>query len=148
MKISWDQYFIKMAFLVSERSTCLRRQIGAVIVKNHQVIATGYNGACSKMEECIDVGCIRDEKGINSGERHEICRAVHAEQNAIIQAALHGTSTEGATMYCTHSPCILCAKMIVNAKIERVVCAELYSEQTFRKLFEKAGIEFCYEPFQ
>lgn len=145
-RISWDQYFLKMAFLAAERSTCVRRQIGAVLVKDNQILATGYNGACAGTKDCLELGCLREEKGIKSGENQEICRAVHAEQNAIIQAALHGTAIQGATLYCTHSPCILCAKMMTNAKIKRCVCANMYSEEEFRRLFDEAGIEFCYVP--
>jgi dCMP deaminase len=142
-KLSWDEYFMQIAYLCAKRSTCLRRQVGAVIVLDNQIISTGYNGACSKLEECIDVGCLRDEQGIRSGERHEICRAVHAEQNAIIQAAVRGVSLKGGTVYCTHSPCILCAKMIVNAQIKRCVVSEAYSEKNYVELFEKAGVEVC-----
>ena len=145
-RISWDHYFLKMAFLASERSTCLRRHIGAVIVMNNQVLSTGYNGACSGIKDCRELGCLREQ--ISSGERHELCRAVHAEQNAIIQAAAHGTAIRGATLYCTHSPCILCAKMIVNAGIKRCYFAEMYSEEAFRDLFNEAGVEYKYIPME
>ncbi|MEG0441965.1 MAG: dCMP deaminase family protein, partial [Oscillospiraceae bacterium] len=100
-RISWDEYFMKMAYLATERSSCIRRQVGAVLVKDNKVIATGYNGACRKTTDCFELGCLRDQLGIPSGTRAEVCRAVHAEQNAIIQAALSGASTKGATMYCT-----------------------------------------------
>lgn len=143
-RISWDSYFMKMAYLAAERSTCTRRQIGAVLVVDNRVIATGYNGACRKTPDCLELGCLRDELGIPSGTRHEICRAVHAEQNAIIQAAISGSSTKGATMYCTHTPCILCAKMMVNAQISRSVISEYYPDQEFITLFEQAGIEIVY----
>lgn len=141
-RISWDRYFMKMAFLAAERSTCLRRNIGAIIVKDNHVLSTGYNGAGSGLKDCLELGCLRNEKSIPSGKNHEICRAVHAEQNAIIQAALHGNSIEGATIYCTHSPCILCAKMLINAKIKRYVSAITYSETSFRELFDEVGIEY------
>ncbi|MDR3263960.1 MAG: cytidine/deoxycytidylate deaminase family protein [Clostridiales bacterium] len=143
-RISWDEYFIGIAYLCAKRSTCLRRQIGAVIAVDNQIISTGYNGACSKLDECTDIGCLRNELNIPSGERHEICRAVHAEQNAIIQAAVRGVSLNGGTLYCTHSPCVLCAKMIINAKIKRCVISEHYSENKYVELFKQAGIEIFY----
>ena len=118
---SWDEYFMKIAMLVSERSTCLRHHVGAIIVKDRRVITTGYNGAAAGVRDCLELGCLRNELGIKSGERHEICRAIHAEQNAIIQAAKHGENIEGSTIYCTHSPCIICAKMIINSGIKRIV---------------------------
>ncbi len=139
---SWDEYFMKMAYLAAERSTCLRHHVGAVIVKNNFLISTGYNGAAAGVKDCIELGCLRDQLGIASGTRHEICRAIHAEQNAIIQAALHAGSTEGATIYCTHSPCIICAKMIVNAKIKRFVTANHYPDKSYQELFEEAGVKF------
>src|SRR3989339_1624501 len=118
---SWDEYFLKLALLVAERSTCLRHHVGAVLVRERRILSTGYNGAPSGLKDCLELGCLRDELGIPSGERHEICRGIHAEQNVIIQAALHGVSLEGATIYCTHTPCNLCAKMLVNARIKRFV---------------------------
>lgn len=145
-RIPWDNYFLEMAFLAAKRSTCLRRHIGAVIVLENQVLSTGYNGACSGVKDCRELGCIRQINAVTSGERHELCRAVHAEQNAIIQAAVHGTAIRGSTLYCTHSPCILCAKMIVNAGIKRCVFASLYAEEQFRELFLEAGIEAEYIP--
>ena len=141
-RISWDQYFIKMAFLAAERSTCARRHVGAVLVADNHVLSTGYNGACAGLTDCLALGCLRDQKGIPSGTRHEICRAVHAEQNAVIQAALHGVSTRGATMYCTHTPCVLCTKILINAGIKRHVAVEPYADQEFLKLYEEAGIEY------
>ena len=143
-RLSWDEYFMKMAHLAAERSTCLRRQVGAVLVKDNRVIATGYNGACRKTVDCLELGCLRDEMKIPSGTRHEICRSVHAEANAIIQAAVQGISTKGATLYCTHTPCILCAKTIVNAQIARCVLDEQYSEDSYKPLFEEVGIEVVY----
>jgi len=138
----WDQYFMKMAYLVAERSTCIRHHVGAVIVKNNHLVSSGYNGAAANVKDCISLGCLRDQMGIASGTRHEICRAIHAEQNAIIQAALHGTTTEGGTIYCTHSPCIICAKMVVNAKIKRFVTANHYPDKSYLELFDEAGVEF------
>ncbi|HSQ98007.1 MAG TPA: dCMP deaminase family protein [Rickettsiales bacterium] len=137
-----DHYFLELAFKVAERSTCRRRHIGAIIVRDKHILTTGYNGACSGVKDCLELGCLKDELKIASGQGQEICRAVHAEQNAIIQAALHGVSTEGATIYCTHSPCGWCAKTIVNAKIKRCVCSIIYSEEIFKDLFKEAGIEF------
>jgi len=141
---SWEEYFMKMAFLVSERSTCLRHHVGAIIVKNRHVLTTGYNGAASHTKDCLELGCLRDQLKIPSGERHEICRAVHAEQNAIIQAGLHGVATEGGTLYCTHSPCIICAKMIVNAGIKKVITCSDYPDNynLVIDLFQEAGVEF------
>ncbi len=138
----WDEYFLKLAYLVAERSTCLRHHVGAVIVRNKHILTTGYNGAASGVKDCSELGCLRDKNGIPSGERHEICRAIHAEQNAIIQGSLHGIDVSGSTIYCTHSPCILCAKMIVNAKIKKFVTGGRYSDKTFRKLFKEAGITY------
>ena len=117
---SWDEYFFQIASQVATRSTCMRRQVGAVLVKDKQILSTGYNGAPRDISHCIDVGCLRDELNVPSGERHELCRALHAEQNAIAQAALHGVKIEGSTLYCTHQPCSLCAKMIINAGIVEV----------------------------
>ena len=137
-----DKYFLELAFKVAERSTCRRRHIGAILVKDKHILSTGYNGACSGIKDCLELGCIKDQLNIPSGQGQEICRAVHAEQNAVIQAGLHGSSTEGATMYCTHSPCAICAKIMVNAKIKRCVCSIIYSEETYKELFKEAGVEF------
>lgn len=138
----WGEYFLKMAYLVAERSTCLRHHVGAVIVRNKRILTTGYNGAASGVKDCLELGCLRNEKGIPSGERHEICRAIHAEQNAIIQAGLHGINIAGSTVYCTHSPCILCAKMLVNSKIKKFVTSGEYADKSFKALFKEAGIEY------
>jgi dCMP deaminase len=138
----WDEYFMKIAMLVSERSTCHRHHIGAVIVKDKRVLTTGYNGAAAGTKDCLELGCLKDELKIPSGTKHEVCRAIHAEQNAIIQAALHGQNTEGAVIYCTHSPCMLCAKMIINAKIKRFVTYTKYSDESFKALFKEAGVEY------
>ncbi|MBN1159632.1 MAG: dCMP deaminase family protein [Candidatus Diapherotrites archaeon] len=141
---SLDEYFMNVAKVVATRSTCLRHDVGAVIVKDKHIIATGYNGAPANLPHCLDIGCIRNERDIPSGTQTEICRAVHAEQNAIIQAALHGNSPKGATLYCTHAPCILCAKMIINAKMKRVVFAEEYPNDEAVKMMEQAGIELVH----
>ena len=136
-----DEYFLKIAAVVAERSTCLRHHVGAVAVKNKHILSTGYNGAAAGCKDCLELGCLRNELNIPSGERHEICRAIHAEQNAIIQAALHGVSIEGCTIYCTHTPCILCAKMLANAKIKRFVSFGKYNDSAFIDLFKESGIE-------
>ncbi len=138
----WDEYFLKIASVVSERSTCLRHHMGALAVRNKRILTTGYNGAAAGLKDCLELGCLRDEANIPSGTRHEICRAIHAEQNVIIQAALHGVSLEGCTIYCTHTPCILCAKMLVNARIKRFVSFGAYSDDAFKALFQEAGIAF------
>lgn len=138
----WDEYFLKMAYLVAERSTCVRHHVGAVIVRNKRVLTAGYNGAASGVKDCLQLGCLRNEKGIPSGERHEICRAIHAEQNAIIQAGLHGINIADSTVYCTHSPCILCAKMLVNSRIKKFVTSGDYADKSFRALFKEARVEY------
>jgi dCMP deaminase len=136
-----DEYFLKIASVVGERSTCRRHHMGAIAVRDKHILATGYNGAAAGLKDCLELGCLRDELGIASGTRQEICRAIHAEQNVIIQAALHGVSLEGATVYCTHTPCILCAKMMVNARIARSVSFGKYSDDQFIDLFKEAGIQ-------
>ena len=136
-----DEYFLKIASVVAERSTCRRHHVGAVAVRSKHILATGYNGAPSGFKDCLELGCLRDELGIPSGERQEVCRGIHAEQNVIIQATLHGVSLEGSTIYATHTPCVLCAKMLVNAKIKRFVSFGKYSDNSFIDLFKEAGIE-------
>jgi dCMP deaminase len=136
-----DEYFLKIASVVAERSTCRRHHIGAVAVKDKHILATGYNGAPSGFKDCLELGCLRDELGIPSGTRQEICRGIHAEQNVIIQATLHGVSLEGSTIYATHTPCNQCAKMLVNAKIKRYVSFGRYNDNSFIDLFQEAGIE-------
>ena len=138
----FDEYFLKMASLVGERSTCRRHHIGAVAVKEKHILTAGYNGAPAGQKDCLELGCLRDELGIPSGTRQEICRAIHAEQNVIIQAALHGVSLEGSTIYCTHTPCVLCAKMLINARIKRFVSFREYNDNSFIDLFKEAGIEY------
>jgi dCMP deaminase len=136
-----DEYFLKLATVVAERSTCLRHHVGAVAVKDKHILATGYNGAAAGLIDCITLGCLRDKLNIPSGTRQEVCRAIHAEQNVIIQAGLHGVSLEGSTIYCTHSPCILCAKMLVNSRIKRFVSYRKYNDDEFVSLFQEAHIE-------
>lgn len=139
----WDSYFMEITKLASSRSTCLRRNVGATIVKDKHIISTGYNGVPSGINHCGEPGypCLRNEMGIPSGERQELCRGLHAEQNAIIQAALHGVSTKGATLYCTHQPCITCSKMIINAGILRIVFDGEYPDELARKMLSESGIE-------
>jgi dCMP deaminase len=139
-RIGIDEYFLKIAFVVAERSTCLRHHIGAVAVKDKRILATGYNGAPSGKSDCLELGCLRNELKIPSGEKHEICRGIHAEQNVIIQAALHGTSILGSTIYCTHTPCNICAKMLVNAKIKRFVTFSEYPDIRFTQIFQDEGL--------
>ena len=140
---SWDAYFLEIATLVAQRSTCLRRHVGAVLVKDKRIIATGYNGPPSGLRHCDELGgCIREQQGVPSGQRHELCRGLHAEQNAIIQAALHGVSVKGATLFCTLTPCVLCAKMLINAGIVRIVTAsDEYPDPLARQMLEEAGVE-------
>ena len=140
MRSSLDQYFMSIADAVATRSTCLRHHVGAVIVRDKHIVATGFNGAPRGLPHCLNVGCIRDQENIPSGTRTERCMAVHSEINAIIQAALHGVSTDGATLYCTHQPCSSCAKAIINAGIRRVVYGEEYPDVTGLELFESAGV--------
>jgi dCMP deaminase len=136
----WDQYFMQIAKVVATRSTCLRRQVGAVIVKDHRILCTGYNGAPSGLPHCLDLGCLRDQMKVPSGERHELCRGLHAEQNALIQAALHGISIRGASLYVTHQPCYLCAKMICNAEIKEVFFLGDYPDKMALEIFREAGV--------
>jgi len=136
----WDSYFMEIARVVSSRSTCLRRKVGAVIVKEKRILATGYNGAPTKLAHCEQTGCLREQMQVPSGERHELCRGLHAEQNAIIQAALHGVSINGAVIYTTYSPCAVCAKMIINAGITEVVTAASYPDKLASDMLAEAGI--------
>ncbi len=140
-RLDSDEYFLKIASVVAERSTCRRHHVGAVAVRGKHLLSTGYNGAPSGAKDCLELGCLRDELNIPSGTRHEICRGIHAEQNVIIQAGLHGVSLEGSTLYATHTPCVLCAKMLINAKIKRLVSFGSYNDDAFGKLFREAGIE-------
>ena len=136
-----DEYFLKVAAVVAERSTCRRHHVGVVAVRDKHILTTGYNGAPAGFKDCLELGCLRDELEIPSGERHEICRAIHAEQNVIIQAALHGVSLEGSTIYATHTPCVLCAKMLTNARIKRYVSFGRYNDNAFIQLFREADID-------
>lgn len=138
---SWDEYFMGIAELTAKRSTCLRRNVGAVIVQDRHIVATGYNGAPRGIEHCAERGgCMREELGVPSGERHELCRALHAEQNAIIQAAVFGHSIEGATIYITHAPCVICSKMIINAGIQKIIVGAEYPDEFSTRILEEAGL--------
>jgi dCMP deaminase len=138
---SWEEYFMDIVKLVSRRSTCLRRSVGAVLVKDKRILATGYNGAPSGLRHCIEVGCLREQLNVNSGERHELCRGLHAEQNAIIQSALYGVSLKGATLYGTNHPCVICAKMVINAGIETIYYAEGYRDQMAEEMLREACVK-------
>ena len=139
---SWDEYFMEMAELTAKRSTCMRRHVGAVIVKDRHAIATGYNGAPSGIMHCEERGgCIRQQLNVPSGQRHELCMALHAEQNAIIQAAVMGNSVEGGTIYITHQPCAICAKMILNAGIKWIVIKEGYPDELAASILDEAGLK-------
>lgn len=137
----WDHYFMEITRLVASRSTCIRRQVGAVIVKDKRILATGYNGAPKGLAHCTDAGCLRDQMKIPSGERHELCRGIHAEQNAIIQAATSGTNIEGSVLYSTHHPCSLCIKMILNAGIKLVFYEQGYPDELSVSLSREGGLE-------
>ncbi|MFA7677514.1 MAG: cytidine/deoxycytidylate deaminase family protein [Candidatus Omnitrophota bacterium] len=138
---SWDEYFMKAASLICERSTCLRRKVGAVLVKDKHILATGYNGAPMGIEHCDAVGCLRQAQGVPSGQRHEICRGLHAEQNVILQAALHGVSTKGSSLYITHTPCSICAKMIINAGIIEIVVLDEYPDKMAIEFLKAAKVK-------
>lgn len=137
---SWDEYFMKIAHIVKERSTCLRRKVGAVLVKDMHILSTGYNGAPKGLPHCSETGCLREKLNIPSGQRHELCRGVHAEQNAIIQAAVFGVSTRGSTLYVTDFPCSICAKIIINAEIKEIVYDSPYEDPESLNLLNSAGV--------
>ena len=138
---SWDEYFLEVARLVAKRSTCLRRSVGAVLVKDKRILATGYNGAPAGLKHCADVGCMRQKLKIPSGERHELCRALHAEQNALIQASLYGISVKGSKLYATCQPCVICVKMLINAGIREIVIAGAYPDKMAADFLKEAGIK-------
>ena len=138
---SWDEYFLEMARVTARRATCLRRSVGAILVRDRRILASGYNGAPSGLPHCEEVGCRRAELGIPSGERQELCRALHAEQNAIIQAALHGVNTRDSVLYCTTQPCAICAKTLINAGVVRVVYQGDYADDLALEMLTQAGVE-------
>lgn len=136
----WEEYFMDIARLVARRTTCRRRAVGAVLVRDKRILATGYNGAPSGFRHCLDIGCLREQLKIPSGERHELCRGLHAEQNAIIQAALHGVSVKGASLYCTNHPCIICSKMLINAGIVEITFKDGYMDRLAREILAEGGV--------
>jgi dCMP deaminase len=136
----WSEYFMNITWLVSERSTCMRRRVGAVAVKDKRILATGYNGAPAGVPHCLNVGCLRERLGIPSGQRHEICRGLHAEQNVIIQAAVHGINIQGAELYCTTHPCVLCVKMLINCGIKHIFYAQDYPDELALAMLKEAGV--------
>ncbi len=142
---SWNEYFLQLARQAATRSTCLRRQVGALLVRDKRVLAMGYNGAPRGVAHCLDTGCLREQLGIPSGERQELCRAIHAEQNAIIQAAVHGVAIEGATLYCTHQPCVLCAKMLINCGVREIHYLDGYPDELSSAMFAEAGVRVVKE---
>jgi dCMP deaminase len=141
MRPTWDQYFMQITMLVATRSTCMRRQVGALLVKHENILATGYNGVPSGIRHCDEVGCLRDQLEVPSGERHELCRGLHAEQNAIIQAARHGINIEGSRLYCTDSPCIICCKMLINAGVKQIMYGRGYPDVLSKEMLCEAGID-------
>lgn len=143
-RIDWDEYFMDIATQVSRRCTCTRRIVGAVLVRDKHILATGYNGSASGEVHCSDVGCRREQLGYGHGEGAHVCRGVHAEQNALIQCAIHGILTPGSTLYCTAKPCFICAKMLVNARVSRIVCIEGREDKYTDELFESVGMQIEY----
>lgn len=141
MRPSWDEYFMDIAELVRTRSTCLRRKVGAVVVRDNRILTTGYNGAPPGAKHCDEVGCLREKMGIPSGERHELCRALHGEQNAVIQAAKYGISIEGATIYTTTYPCVICTKILISSGIRKIVFKEGYPDELSAKFLDESGVE-------
>ncbi len=141
-RLPWPEYFMKIAYLVAERSTCLRRKVGAIAVKDKRIAATGYNGVPSGLAHCEEVGCLRERMGIPSGQRHELCRGLHAEQNVIIQAATHGVNISGATIYCTTQPCLICTKMLINVGVKEIVFAEAYPDELSQGMMDEAGVKY------
>ena len=140
MRPSWDSYFMKIAELVAERSTCLRRKVGAVLVQERRILATGYNGAPKGLTHCEEIGCLREELKIKAGERIEICRGVHAEQNALVQAASFGAKVAGASLYCTHHPCVTCTKLLINAGISGIYVKKPYPDSLASKMLKEAEV--------
>jgi dCMP deaminase len=138
---TWDEYFMAIAEQVATRSTCMRRKVGAVLVVDKRLLATGYNGAPSGVPHCAEAGCLREQMAVPSGQRHELCRGLHAEQNAIIQAAKHGVHIDGATLYTTHHPCSMCAKVAINAGIRRIVCRHDYPDDLGKTLLAQGQVQ-------
>jgi dCMP deaminase len=138
---SWPEYFMSIAKLVATRSTCLRRAVGAVLVKDKRILATGYNGVPTGIRHCEDIGCLREALDVKPGEKHELCRGLHAEQNVIIQAAYYGVMTQGTTLYSTHKPCIICSKMVINAGVKKIIYLNGYPDPLADEMLAEAHIE-------
>jgi len=138
---SYDEYFMEMAHVISKRSTCLRRKVGAILVKDKHILSTGYNGAPKGLKHCSEVGCLREKLNVPSGERHELCRGLHAEQNVIIQAAVFGTSIRDSTLYCTNTPCVVCVKMLINAGVKEIIFSGDYPDDLAKKMLIESGIK-------
>lgn len=138
---AWDDYFMKITQDVSERATCVKRQVGAIIVKDNRILSTGYNGAPKGFDHCEKTGCIRKEMGLPSGQRHELCRGLHAEQNAIIQAAVHGVQVEGSTLYCNYQPCAICVKMMINAGIKKLIFSGSYPDELAQQMLKTSKLK-------
>lgn len=138
---SWDEYFMNITHDVAKRATCVKRNVGAIIVKDHRLLTTGYNGAPKGFEHCTESSCIRKQRNVPSGERHELCRGLHAEQNAIIQAAVHGVKIDGGTLYCTYQPCVICVKMMINAGIKRLVYSGGYPDELAAEMLKESDLE-------
>ncbi len=146
-RLTWNAYFMQIASLVAQRSTCIRRKVGAVIVRDKHILTTGYNGAPKGLPHCTDIGCLREQLGIPSGERVEICRGIHAEQNALVQAARFGVSLEGGVLYCTTQPCVTCSKLLINAGISKIFYLEAYADKMGEEMLATAGVELLqYSP--
>lgn len=143
---SWTQYFMDITELVAKRSTCTRRAVGAVLVKDKRVLATGYNGAPSGIRHCSETGCLREQRGVPSGERHELCRGAHAEQNAIVQAAHYGVPINGATLFCTNLPCSICAKLLINAGVKKIYYKSGYADEISEEMLNEANIDVIQVP--
>lgn len=139
-RLPWQEYFMRITYLVRERSTCLRRKVGCVLVKDKRILATGYNGAPAGVPHCLETGCLREQLGIPSGQRHEICRGIHAEQNVIVQAAVYGISISGAEVYCTTHPCTQCSKMLINCGIKKIYYCESYPDKLAQEMLDEAGV--------
>ncbi len=146
LRPSWDEYFMTIAHQVATRSTCLRRRVGAVLVREKRILATGYNGAPRGLAHCMEVGCLREQMAVPSGERHELCRGLHAEMNAILQAAEHGIRIDNAVIYCTNQPCSLCAKMLINVGIRTIYVAAGYPDELAARMLGEANIPLLQQP--
>lgn len=146
-RLPWPQYFMEITYLVAERSTCIRRKVGAIAVKDRRILATGYNGAPAGVAHCLDVGCLRARLGVPSGQRHEICRGLHAEQNVIVQAAIHGVSLAGSEIYCTTQPCLICTKMLINCGVTAIRYVESYPDQLAEDMLRESGVPLEALPF-